>query len=738
MRWLCLMLALLAYTPAPLFAQDADERDGTTVGDDEIDEGGEVDEGGDIEVRDQRLRPVEVFQDTAIETETVTEEQVKAIPATDAAEVLQYLAGIRTSQRIQGQEAAISIEGMPPEYTKLLVDGERWSGEIGGVGDAADIPLQNVKRIELLRGNQGVRYGSDSGGGVVNIITHDAPSEGWKFGFRGAGGSDRRAIGGGTGALRLGPIGFSLSGEYDQINGFDEPSDPDIVSAQVGGDESQTQSYFLYAKWDAPIGDAITLRGNAAARIEDDDFVPEDSDDNLPRTDTNYRVNTGIEWLALDSTQVTVNGNYYAVETDSDVGRSFTLFEDEWKGELLVDHYMTTWEVEHSIVAGVESLVQRLRLDEGTLPPNIENDGLAAGRREDESFFNPSVYIQTESALTDWFSLVLGGRIRFHSEFEERVLPQAAILLKPHDTLKLRASGGLNYRTPSLRDLFQPPTPQLGGAYFLAGNENLEPEDSLSLRGSFEWSPFDWVSLSSSAFYNDIDDFIRSQFAETISIGTTTVLVDPTFTPEIAAICQAQRMFFPDPADWTPECVAFFSGMQVAQQLPLNSNVFRKTNLDSVITWGGEAQLRLRYGRWVQVLVDYTFLRTEVKDSNIDADELPNEPEHAVTGRAVFRVPHLETQITGTALYRSGVIPERSGTGLLSFADSTARTDPSYRFDVRVVQPLPDSWSLPGAGRISLFGDFLNVTDERREDSYSIRGRSFFVGLVGEFSSPAL
>src|SRR5262249_6789061 len=72
-----------------------------------------VRQGGEIVVKDQRLRPVEVFQDTAVETEWVTEKQVEALPARDVAEVVDHLAGIRTQQRLQGQEAAVAIEGMP-------------------------------------------------------------------------------------------------------------------------------------------------------------------------------------------------------------------------------------------------------------------------------------------------------------------------------------------------------------------------------------------------------------------------------------------------------------------------------------------------------------------------------------------------------------------------------------------------------------------------------------------------
>jgi outer membrane receptor for ferrienterochelin and colicins len=681
----------------------------------------------EIVVRTSSAVPLELFQDVA-GVESITDAEIAVIPATDASQVIEHLAGIRTQQRIQGEEAAVSIEGMPPEYSLLLVDGQRWSGEIGGVGDASDIPLQNVEQIDILRGGQGARYGTDAGGGVIDLVTHGAPDDGYLVQANGAGGNDRKALGGGTGAMRLGPVGLSLSGEYDTIAGFDVPSDPDIVSSQIGGEDSLHRQYFTYGKWDAPVTDAVTLRGNGLWRVEDDHFVPEQSDEHLRRTDTNWRANLGADWAALATTDLSGDLTYYAIETDSEVGREFVLDEDETAAVIDGEQWFETGPVSHTLFGGVEGFYQRLRLDEGRLPASIDNPELAANRRQKDHFSIQSVYLRDESDLTSWLTFELGARARFHSEFGTKVLPNAGVLIQPFDSLRLRASWGLSYRTPSLRDLHQPPTPQLGGAYFLSGNPNLEPEESTSVRGGFEWTPARWLNLASTAFYNDIDDHIRSRPAGQIQVGTATRIVAPD--PALELICEAQAMFFP-PEEWTPECVAFFAGIPITVQEPIVSNVFEKANLDSVRTWGIEVQLRLRASAYAELAVDYTWLRTHVSDPAIDIDELPNEAEHAASIRAMFRSPWYDTQLTTALRYRSGVIPERSGTGLLTFADASERTDPSYQLDFRLTQPIPQKWF----GALHVYVDALNVTDERREDSYAIRGRSFVAGISGRFES---
>jgi outer membrane receptor protein involved in Fe transport len=463
----------------------------------------------------------------------------------------------------------------------------------------------------------------------------------------------------------------------------------------------------------------VTLSEGGAGGVED----------RSPHTDTNWRGNFGFDWLARDGTTVAADVTWYAIDTDSDVGREFSLFEDEWLADLAVDHYFETGPVTHAVQAGTELDWQSLDLDEGALPENIDNEELEAQRDVDEAFFTPSIYLLTESAITDWLSLVLGVRGKGHSEFDARVLPQVGVLVKPIESLKLRASWGLNYRTPSLRDLNQPPTPQLDGAYFLSGNPDLEPEDSMSVRAGFEWSPASWVSLATAGFYNDVDDFIRSELADEIITGRDTVLFLPEdlSDPEIA-FCEAQRLFFPDPADWTPECEAFFAGEPIEREILRRAPLFQKENLDEVRTWGAESQLRLRIGPHARIGADYTYMKTHVVDSSIDTDELPNEPEHAVSVRATLIVPGTNTELTSAWRWRSGVIPEGSGTGLLAFADASAFTPPSYQLDFRIAQPLFE--------KMRVYFDAFNVTDERREDSYAIRGFSWVVGISGELGSP--
>ena len=69
-----------------------------------------------------------------------------------------------------GTVTSLFSRGGESDYTLVLVDGVRQNSFGGGL-DLSQVPLQDVERIEVLRGSQSALYGSDAIGGVIQIIT---------------------------------------------------------------------------------------------------------------------------------------------------------------------------------------------------------------------------------------------------------------------------------------------------------------------------------------------------------------------------------------------------------------------------------------------------------------------------------------------------------------------------------------------------------------------------------------
>src|SRR5699024_10970709 len=75
----------------------------------------------------------------------------------------------------------VQMQGLGPEYTLILVDGEPVIGRTAGTLDLKRISLSDVERIEILKGPSSSLYGSDALAGVINIITKKGSKSGLKF-----------------------------------------------------------------------------------------------------------------------------------------------------------------------------------------------------------------------------------------------------------------------------------------------------------------------------------------------------------------------------------------------------------------------------------------------------------------------------------------------------------------------------------------------------------------------------
>jgi len=89
----------------------------------------------------------------------------------DALESVMGLSTIRNGG--PGATASVSVRGANSEHTLFLLDGVELNDPINPSRsyDVSHLPLSQVERVEILRGPQGLLYGSDALGGVVNIIT---------------------------------------------------------------------------------------------------------------------------------------------------------------------------------------------------------------------------------------------------------------------------------------------------------------------------------------------------------------------------------------------------------------------------------------------------------------------------------------------------------------------------------------------------------------------------------------
>ncbi len=112
------------------------------------------------------------------------------------------------------------MQGMDSKYVLFLVDGERIAGEVNGDIDYSMLNMENIERIEVIKGASSSLYGSNAIGGVINIITKNITDsfEG-KFYSRYSK-YNELATGGGI-SLKKGIIGSRTSANYNRTDGYD-------------------------------------------------------------------------------------------------------------------------------------------------------------------------------------------------------------------------------------------------------------------------------------------------------------------------------------------------------------------------------------------------------------------------------------------------------------------------------------------------------------------------------------
>src|SRR5512143_868471 len=93
-------------------------------------------------------------------------------------DALRYVPGVALVQSGgPGAQTSLFLRGGESDYVRVLVDGVPMN-DPGGAVDLASFTMDNVERIEVVRGPASVLYGSDAVSGVVQIFTRHATTQG--------------------------------------------------------------------------------------------------------------------------------------------------------------------------------------------------------------------------------------------------------------------------------------------------------------------------------------------------------------------------------------------------------------------------------------------------------------------------------------------------------------------------------------------------------------------------------
>ena len=470
----------------------------------------------------------------------VTAEDIAAIGAADLDEVLETVPGIHVSRSPIGYNPIYTIRGINTQYNPqvlMLVNGIPITAVY--VGDRSQIwggmPVENIARIEVIRGPGSALYGADAFSGVINIITKTAADiNGTQLGLRAGSFNSRDAwmqYGGALGAydaaayLRMG----HTDGQHqiiaaDALSGTPFSLAPGPVN--LGYDAIDGRIDLSRDKWRLRAGYQQRTNGGTGAGVasaldpQGKNFGERVSTD-LTYQDVNFAPN-------LD---VTAQTSYLYITEQSDL----TLYPPGYLGfpnGVIGNPYKWERHLRFNLSAAYTGLQShKLRFGAGT-----QNDDLyrikdtnnytlpPLGTVQDVTdiapFIRPHsrrvnyVYAQDEWAFTkDWY-LTAGVRQDHYSDFGNTTNPRVALVWETAYNLTSKLLYGRAFRPPSFAELYNINNP------VALGNPNLKPETNESVELAFAWQAASTLQANLNLFRYQMKDILR--FVQDTSTGIST------------------------------------------------------------------------------------------------------------------------------------------------------------------------------------------------------------------------
>ena len=485
-----------------------------------------------IAITSASKRPETLF-DTPAAAFVITSDDIRRSGALSIPEALRLAPGIQVA-RINEHGWAISARGFNGRFANkllVLIDGRAvYTPLYSGVfWDRQDVMMENIDRIEVIRGPGAALWGANAVNGVINVITKDAAdTQGNAGGIAYSSKNDRiveHRYGGAVGDAT----------HYRVYAKYLDRAAKDKTNGASGNDETEVSRFGFRSDWDGTAGDEVTVLGSYATGHTDDEFnvasltapfstpLHEDSE-----TNAGYMLG---RWTHRND-----DGSDFQVQVYND----YTSYKDVRVRE---NRNTTDLEVQHTRHVGERHQVVmgggvRRSADRISNSFAISFDPAA----ETTYLFNAFID-DTISLIDNELSVSVGTKIERNDYTGVEFQPSLRGLWHVNNRNTLWAGVSRAVRTPSRAErdvtlngtVVAPfgtgnPTP-FPATVPVVGSDDLRAETLFAYEAGYRVAPTNDLTFDLAAFYNDYDELTG------VYQGATTLLTTPvthTRTPLIA------------------------------------------------------------------------------------------------------------------------------------------------------------------------------------------------------------
>lgn len=397
-------------------------------------------------------------------TTVINQKEILASQAADIPSLLRQLAGVEVYQSGGiGKQSSLFVRGTNSSHALVLLDGVRIGSATSGMTAIDQLMLDQVERIEVVRGNVSSLYGSEGIGGAIQIFTRHgkgAPAFNASAGM-GTHNTQRAAAGFGgevdgtsfdarVSRFKSDGVSSVRTGLVPTVNpdndGYDNISFSASVRQRFNADHSLSFS-LLDSRADSNTDNSFGLITDVNGSWANIRKVALTSDNRFGKIwQSKLQLSQGV-----DDTQNFLNG-----APDLGMGAQFKTTGDQvaWQNTLQLG--------EHNVLnIGVEQLKQRVSSSTAFTRTGRTDDSLFAGYT--------GVYGAHQVQIN-----------MRHDRYSDFGSADTALLGYGYDldnAWRMTASTGTAFKAPTLNDLFYPFT-NYGFGFSYAGNPNLKPERS--------------------------------------------------------------------------------------------------------------------------------------------------------------------------------------------------------------------------------------------------------------------
>lgn len=489
-------------------------------------------------------------------TQVITQEDIKRGGATSVRNALSMYANIFQKSKVRGGGHDIIIRGMETKHSLVMVNGRRISNEAdaNGLGNAMSldrININDVEKIEIVRGPSSALYGSEAMGGVLNIITKPSKEQTLLTGLEHTSEDTSHWWHADTG--RIGNFSMTLDARFNKINRsmLDTATESDpygtaqTYNASLNyyvNDHSYVNAYMDYysqhLKTDmgTPTMKPITLTTSSGKMSLSGQAMLEGTGSKAFK-----QKNYGISWNGKTDKndwqiQAYMSKFNWSNTSNTKVLGSIPPAGPDWMKDMfngMLQQQKNTYDFNHDehnmwAIEGRDSLRvndhHRVTFGAEYVKDKVAGTGLGSngdgvhsitenGKTKlssEKTLSSYAAYLQDEIEYGKWF-IVPAIRYDHHSAYGSHTSPKIGVTYNATDHFRIKANYGDGFKAPSVSQLYYDLDMEMGRGNWvhLTGNPNLKPEKSKSWDLGVE-AEFGKGYGSLTYFDNDVDNLIAS------------------------------------------------------------------------------------------------------------------------------------------------------------------------------------------------------------------------------------